>query len=92
MGRGRKKVGETPLNQDTQENTRTEETVKMPEVGFLRLRDVLRFIPYKPAAWYAGVKSGRFPKPVKLGPRAVAWRVEDIRQLIADLGKQAEEG
>jgi predicted DNA-binding transcriptional regulator AlpA len=68
----------------------TENTYKMPEVGFLRLPDVLRFIPYKQAAWYAGVKSGRFPKPVRLGPRAVAWRVEDIRKLIEDLGRQAD--
>jgi prophage regulatory protein len=29
------------------------------------------------------VKDGRFPKPVKLGPRITAWRVEDIRELIA---------
>jgi predicted DNA-binding transcriptional regulator AlpA len=28
------------------------------------------------------VKSGRFPQPVKLGPRITAWRVEDIRALI----------
>ena len=27
-------------------------------------------------------KSGRFPKPIKLGPRTTAWKVEDIRALI----------
>ena len=31
---------------------------------------------------WAGVKAGRYPKPVKLGPRITAWRVEDIRTLI----------
>jgi hypothetical protein len=30
----------------------------------------------------AGIKTGRFPKPVKLGPRTTAWKVEDIRTLI----------
>lgn len=39
-------------------------------------------IPVKKSCWWAGVKSGRFPKPVKLGPRITAWRVEDIRALI----------
>jgi predicted DNA-binding transcriptional regulator AlpA len=39
------------------------------------------------STWWAGVKSGRFPKPVKLGPRTTAWRVEDIRNLIS--GSQA---
>ena len=40
-------------------------------------------VPVKKSCWWAGVKTGRFPKPVKLGPRVTAWRVEDIRALIA---------
>jgi predicted DNA-binding transcriptional regulator AlpA len=40
-------------------------------------------VPVQKTAWWDGVKSGRFPKPVKLGPRVTAWRVEDIRALIA---------
>ncbi|MBM6580990.1 AlpA family phage regulatory protein [Microvirga sp. BT689] len=35
------------------------------------------------STWWAGIKDGRYPKPVKLGPRITAWRVEDIRALIA---------
>ena len=53
--------------------------------GFLRLGSVLAPlgpIPVSKSTWWAGVKSGRFPKPVKLGPRITAWRVEDIRALI----------
>jgi prophage regulatory protein len=40
-------------------------------------------VPVQKSAWWDGVKAGRFPKPVKLGPRVTAWRVEDIRALIA---------
>ena len=40
-------------------------------------------IPVKKSCWWAGVKSGRFPAPTKLGPRVTVWRVEDIRALIA---------
>jgi predicted DNA-binding transcriptional regulator AlpA len=29
------------------------------------------------------VKLGTFPKPIKLGPRITAWRVEDVRKFIA---------
>jgi len=36
-----------------------------------------------------GVKSGRYPKPVKLGERTTAWKIEDIRALIASLGGAA---
>ena len=39
-------------------------------------------IPVKKSCWWDGVKSGRFPKPVKLG-RCTMWRVEDIKALIA---------
>jgi len=42
-------------------------------------------IPVKRSSWWAGVKTGRYPKPVKLGPRMTAWRVEDIRAFIANV-------
>lgn len=57
----------------------------LPEEGFVRLPSILPPtgpIPVSRSTWWAGVKSGRFPKPVKLGPRTTAWRVEDIRALI----------
>jgi len=50
--------------------------------GFLRLSQVLAIYPIGKSTWWAGVKEGRFPKPVKLGPRTTAWRVQDIRALI----------
>ena len=55
--------------------------------GFLRLPDVLRIIPVSRSAWWAGIKSGRFPQAVKLGPRTTAWRVSDIRKLTDGLGE-----
>jgi predicted DNA-binding transcriptional regulator AlpA len=64
-------------------------TAQLPETGFLRLKQLVgnpKAIPPTPAIvpvsessiWYM-VKDGRFPKPVKLGPRTTAWRVEDLR-------------
>ncbi len=57
----------------------------LPSVGFVRLASIIGPggpIPVSKSTWWAGVKSGRYPKPVKLGPRITAWRVEDIRALI----------
>lgn len=62
-------------------------TITIPETGYLRLPQVLHLIPVSKSTWWAGVKSGRYPKPIKLGERACAWRVEDIRALIANLGQ-----
>lgn len=64
---------------------------QLPETGFLRLSQIIGnpakgippLIPVKKSTWWAGCKAGRFPQPVKLGPRVTAWRVEDIRSLIA---------
>jgi hypothetical protein len=67
--------------------------IQLPETGFLRLRQIIGdpksdpptppIIPVKKSCWWDGVRSGRFPKPVKLGRRITVWRVEDIRALIA---------
>ena len=38
--------------------------------------------PVSRSTWWAGVRSGRYPQPVKLGARCVAWRLEDILTLI----------
>jgi prophage regulatory protein len=61
----------------------------LPETGFVRLPSIISPrgpIPISRSSWWAGVKSGRYPQPVKLAPRTTAWRVEDIRELIARLG------
>ena len=58
------------------------------QTGFLRLPQILKIIPVCPATWWAGCKTGRFPKPVKLGPRTTAWKAEDIAALIDELGSQ----
>ena len=49
---------------------------------------IVGVIPLKKSAFLEGVKEGRFPKPIRLGPKAVAWRVEDIRALIERLGAE----
>lgn len=64
----------------------------LPTTGYIRLRQIIgdrkatppipAVIPISKSSWWSGVKSGRFPQPVKLGPHTTAWRVEDIRALI----------
>jgi prophage regulatory protein len=54
----------------------------LPQTGFVRLSTILKIIPVGRTTWWAGIKSGRFPKPVKLGPRTTVWKVEDIKTLI----------
>lgn len=64
---------------------------QLPESGFLRLpqiigdtkRGIPALIPVSKSAWWDGCRTGKYPSPLKLGPRTTVWRVEDIRTLIA---------
>ena len=65
---------------------------QLPERGYVRLSQILgnkkakppipAVIPVSKSTWWDGVKSGRFPQPLKLGERITVWRVEDILALI----------
>jgi prophage regulatory protein len=65
--------------------------LQLPEIGYLRLPQIIgnpkknipALIPVSRSAWWLGVKNGRYPKGVHLGPRTTAWPVESIRALIA---------
>ena len=63
----------------------------IPETGFLRLPQVLQLIPVSKSAWWLGIKELRYPQGIKLGPNTTAWKVEDIRDLIEQLGEQKKE-
>jgi len=66
----------------------------IPNTGFLRLYQIIGnpkaeppitpLYPVSRSTWWNGVKAGRFPQSVKLGPNITAWRVEDILQLIQE--------
>jgi predicted DNA-binding transcriptional regulator AlpA len=61
-------------------------TTYFPTAGFVRLSSILAPrgpIPVSKSTWWAGVKSGRYPKPIKLGPKITVWRAEDIRTILA---------
>lgn len=60
----------------------------LPSDGLMRAKEVLSYLPIKKSTWWAGVKEGIYPQPVRLGTRTVAWRAQDIRKLI-DQGVEA---
>ncbi|MCI5060199.1 MAG: AlpA family phage regulatory protein [Alphaproteobacteria bacterium] len=58
------------------------------KIGFLRLSQILKVFPVSKSTWWAGVKEGKFPQPVKLGPKITAWRAEDIQDLLRSFDNQ----
>jgi prophage regulatory protein len=67
----------------------------MSTLRFYRLREIIGdrklgipgIVPVSKAAWYAGIKEGRYPKPVKLSEKTSAWRAADIEMLVERLNK-----
>jgi predicted DNA-binding transcriptional regulator AlpA len=71
----------------------------LPTVAFLRLPQIIgckksnppipALIPISRTAWLEGCNSGIYPKPVKIGGRSIAWRVQDIKEIIQKLSAVA---
>lgn len=56
---------------------------KSPHAGalqdrLLRKRETLAFSGHSNSTLYEEIQAGRFPKPVKIGKRAVAWRYSEL--------------
>jgi hypothetical protein len=70
---------------------------ELPE-GYLRLSQIIGdrhakppippIIPVSKSTWYHGMKTGRFPKSVKILPKITAWKIEDIRKLTQQINAQ----
>ena len=72
------------------------EEIMLPETGYVRLKQIIGdpkkgtapLIPVSASTWWAGVKSGRYPQGILDGGMRL-WPVEDIRDLIARIGRAA---
>ena len=58
----------------------------------LRISQVLAIVPISRSSWWEGCRTGRYPKPIKLGPRTTVWRAEDIAAFIERLGTSQAQG
>jgi prophage regulatory protein len=50
-----------------------------------RKRGIEAILPIGRSTFLAGVKSGKYPKPVKLSERTTAWRKADIMALLENM-------
>ncbi|CAK7038018.1 MAG: hypothetical protein DELT_00653 [Desulfovibrio sp.] len=68
-------------------------STRIPSTGFLRLPQIMELVPISKSSWWQGCKAGRYPKPIKLGPRTTVWRAEEIKAFIERVsGQQQSEG
>jgi prophage regulatory protein len=77
-----------PIQENTPSNYNS-----LPETGFLRLPQIIGdlkaqppippIIPISRSTLWNWVKTGRFPRPTKLGPRVTVWNAADVRDFIS---------
>ncbi|MBC7785870.1 MAG: AlpA family transcriptional regulator [Methylophilaceae bacterium] len=63
---------------------------KIPKIGFLSLRQIIGdkktntppIFPVGSTTWWNGIRTGIYPKGIKISARRTAWRIEDIETLL----------
>jgi prophage regulatory protein len=69
--------------QDIAMTTQTQQQQAIPLI--LRRKQVEVITGLARSTIYAKVKTGKFPRPVRLGKRAVGWRLRDIEAFLSSL-------
>jgi len=57
----------------------------MQQERLIKIEEVLSIVPVSRSTWFAGIRSGIYPKQIKLGERSSAWKLSDINKLIEEL-------
>jgi prophage regulatory protein len=86
-----KSLGATPVtaigDDDTFEKPRVFQSPRL-----LRVSAVLAMTGLARSTMYARVRAGMFPKPVSLGPRAVAWVADEIEAWVLARIRERDDG
>ena len=60
----------------------------LPEIGFIRLAQVLHLLGISKTAFYSGIQAGVYPAPKKLTARTAVWNIQEIRDFIERVTNQ----
>lgn len=70
---------------------------QLAETGYLRIHQIIgnpkknipALIPISRSQLWRNCRAGKFPKPIKLGPRVTVWSIESVKQYIASTNEAA---
>ena len=60
------------------------------EDRLLKVKECLKIVPVAPSTWWAGVKDGRFPQPVRIGA-STFWRHSDIMKVVSGTYRNSDQ-
>lgn len=81
-------IMEKTMTKLLEEIAQKNKTNGFPSVGYVRLKQIVGPagpLPISRSGFWAGVKNGKFPKPLKISPRVTVWKAEDIHALLAEI-------
>lgn len=56
-----------------------------PETEVIRRDEVLKLVPISVSGLYQKISDGQFPRPIKLGRRAVGWKKSEVLRYLKGL-------
>jgi len=67
-------------NQSEHISTKLKQIMHLNNIKLLRIKQVIELTTLPKSTIYQRMKEGKFPRPLNLGGRDRAWRIEDILQ------------
>lgn len=56
--------------------------VRVSEIVGDKKANIKGLVPVCEASWWAGVRRGIYPQPVRLGPKVTCWRLSDVLSIV----------
>ncbi|NBX03919.1 MAG: AlpA family phage regulatory protein [Alphaproteobacteria bacterium] len=57
----------------------------LPRTGYIRQSELLDALPFSASTLWRMVRTGKFPKHIKLSARVTAWRIEEVHAWLKEL-------
>ena len=56
--------------------------IRLPEIIGNKKTGEKGLLSISASSWWNGVKAGRYPQPVKLGPRTTTWHLHKVMAIV----------
>lgn len=81
-----------PVTTNLTQNTRTLHAETLADLALLAIGDVCDLVRMSPSWVHDEIRAGRFPQPLRFGPRCSRWTVASIRTWLAERTASPPEG
>jgi len=55
---------------------------RLPQIIGSKKHNIPPIIPVSATSWWNGCRSGKYPTPIKLGPKTTVWKKSEVLALV----------